>query len=155
MYTVERMITRDVTEQRAVNQAIDAMRDGNLNCDITDSSTGEVMFTYRNGNVQYVQGNFARTILSYLGVDFQGNIVYNKYIKRKRGKNMFRLISELHRILNYCKGFSAGTSSACDNAMIVQFEGKSYKVTFEELDSLDMDDFDELCCYTQSLAYSN
>lgn len=69
MYTVERMITRDVTEQRAVNQAIDAMRDGNLNCDIIDSSTGEVMFTYRNGNVQYIQGNFARTILSYLGVD--------------------------------------------------------------------------------------
>lgn len=62
------------------------------------------------------------------------------------------LISELHRILNYCKNFSAGISSACDNAMIVQFENRVYKVTFEELDKLNMNDFDELCYYAQKLS---
>lgn len=62
------------------------------------------------------------------------------------------LISEIHRILNYCKNFSAGISSACDNAIIVQFEGKSYKVTFEELDRLSMSEFDELSYYLKNIS---
>lgn len=43
------------------------------------------------------------------------------------------LIVNMHAVLNLIKDFVVGCSSASDDQMIVDYKGKRYMVTFEEL----------------------
>lgn len=53
---------------------------------------------------------------------------------------MRELIIEMHRVLNFIKGFVAGYGTNSDNKMMIDYKGKRYMVTFEELcDSNDED----------------
>ena len=62
--------------------------------------------------------------------------------KLLRGMVMIELISRLHRILSYIKGFAAGYGSPSNNQMMIDHNGKRYMVTFEELcDAEDEDMF--------------
>ena len=45
---------------------------------------------------------------------------------------MFPFIINLHRVLNYIKGFNAGYSTSIGNKMIIEYEGKTYFAKFEE-----------------------
>lgn len=46
---------------------------------------------------------------------------------------MKELIVNVHAVLNFIKDFVAGRSSASDDQMIVDYKGKRYMITFEEL----------------------
>ena len=46
---------------------------------------------------------------------------------------MGELIVEIHRILSFIKGFVAGCSSLSSDQMMIDYKGKRYMVTFEEL----------------------
>ena len=35
----------------------------NFSIDITDGDTGEVLFTFNHGNIEYIEGNFARLLI--------------------------------------------------------------------------------------------
>lgn len=35
----------------------------NFSIDITDGETGEVLFAFNRGNVEYIEGNFARLLI--------------------------------------------------------------------------------------------
>lgn len=35
----------------------------NFSIDITDGETGEVLFTFNHGNVEYIEGSFARLLI--------------------------------------------------------------------------------------------
>lgn len=55
---------------------------------------------------------------------------------------MKKLIIEIHTILNFIKDFEAGYSTFVDDQMMVDYKGKRYMVTLEELcDSDDEDMF--------------
>ena len=46
---------------------------------------------------------------------------------------MQKLIIKMHNILSCVKGFSTGYSSASNDQMMIDYEGKRYVATFEEL----------------------
>jgi hypothetical protein len=46
---------------------------------------------------------------------------------------MIELIINIHRILNLMKDFVAGYGSSSSDQMMVDYKGKRYMVTFEEL----------------------
>lgn len=47
------------------------------------------------------------------------------------------LINDIHRILNLMKDFVAGYGSLSSDQMMVDYKGKRYMVTFEELCDVD------------------
>lgn len=53
---------------------------------------------------------------------------------------MNELIIEMHRILNYIKNFVAGYSSLVNGQMMVDYKGKRYMITVEELCDADDED---------------
>lgn len=53
---------------------------------------------------------------------------------------MRELISEAHRILNLIKGFVAGYSSRSPDQMMIDYKGKRYMLTFEELCEVEDED---------------
>ena len=55
---------------------------------------------------------------------------------------MRELISNMHTVLNLMKDFIAGYSSRSDEQMMIDYKGKRYMLTFEEL--CDADDEDML-----------
>ena len=38
---------------------------GNYKVELMDSNTGEILFTYENGSVTWIEGNFARELLDW------------------------------------------------------------------------------------------
>lgn len=50
---------------------------------------------------------------------------------------MMELINDIHRILNLMKDFVAGYGSLSSDQMMVDYKGKRYMVTFEELCDVD------------------
>lgn len=44
-----------------------------------------------------------------------------------------QLIIEINMVLNLIKGFVSGYSSASDNKMMIDYRGKRYLATFEEV----------------------
>lgn len=56
---------------------------------------------------------------------------------------MKELIIDMHTILNLVKGFNAGHSSRSSDQMMVDYKGKRYMVTFEELCDTDEEDMFE------------
>lgn len=50
------------------------------------------------------------------------------------------LIIEIHTILNFIKGFEAGYSTSSNNQMMIDYRGKRYMVTFEELCDVEDED---------------
>lgn len=55
---------------------------------------------------------------------------------------MIELIINIHRILNFAKDFVAGYSTRSNDQMMIDYKGKRYMVTFEELcDTEDEDMF--------------
>lgn len=67
-----------------------------------------------------------------------------KTFKRRflRGNDMRELIANMHMILNLMKDFVAGYSSRSDDQMMIDYKGKRYMLTFEEL--CDVEDEDML-----------
>lgn len=55
---------------------------------------------------------------------------------------MRELISNMHTVLNLMKDFVAGYSSRSDEQMMIDYKGKRYMLTFEEL--CDVEDEDML-----------
>ena len=43
------------------------------------------------------------------------------------------IISEVHRVLNFIKGFVVGYSTRSCDQMMIDYKGKRYMLTFEEL----------------------
>lgn len=55
---------------------------------------------------------------------------------------MKQLIIELHTVLNYIKNFKTGYSTLINDQMMIDYKGKRYMVTLEELcDANDEDMF--------------
>lgn len=50
---------------------------------------------------------------------------------------MRELIDYIHRILNHLKCFMAGYSTSVSDQMMIDYKGKRYMVTFEELCNAD------------------
>lgn len=52
--------------QDAIDHAIDCMlsKDSGASCEIIESDTGELLFQYKNGNVDYIEGGFARDMIN-------------------------------------------------------------------------------------------
>jgi hypothetical protein len=46
---------------------------------------------------------------------------------------MFRLVHKIYSILNEIKKFEAGYSTANTSQLIIQYEGKNYRLDFTEL----------------------
>ena len=58
------------------------------------------------------------------------------------GGFMKQLIIELHTVLNYIKNFETGYNTLINNQMMIDYKGKRYMVTLEELcDANDEDMF--------------
>ena len=53
---------------------------------------------------------------------------------------MRELIIEIHRVLNLIKGFIVGYSTSSSNQMMIDYKGKRYMVTFEELCDVEDED---------------
>ena len=53
---------------------------------------------------------------------------------------MRELISNMHTVLNLMKDFVAGYSSRSDEQMMIDYKGKRYMLTFEELCDTDDED---------------
>lgn len=53
---------------------------------------------------------------------------------------MTQLIIEINMVLNLIKGFVSGYSSASDNRMMIDYRGKRYLATFEEVCDVDDED---------------
>lgn len=53
---------------------------------------------------------------------------------------MRELISNMHTVLNLMKDFVAGYSSRSDEQMMVDYKGKRYMLTFEELCNVEDED---------------
>lgn len=53
---------------------------------------------------------------------------------------MRELMCDTHRILNLMKDFVAGYSSRSDNQMMIDYKGKRYMLTFEELCNVEDED---------------
>lgn len=56
---------------------------------------------------------------------------------------MVELIIKLHEILNLMKGFVAGYGSKYNDQMMIDYKGKRYMVTFEELCDTDEEEMFE------------
>ena len=57
-----------------------------------------------------------------------------------RGINMKELIINIHTVLNLMKDFVAGYSAKSCDQMMIDYKGKRYMVTFEELCDADEED---------------
>lgn len=70
MYTVvDRFETDYEVTQELIAHVVDCIfcDDGSrAQCEVVDGNTGEVLFTYRNGNVTYIEGEFAKQILRFI-----------------------------------------------------------------------------------------
>lgn len=53
---------------------------------------------------------------------------------------MRKLIIEIHTILNFIKDFESGYSTSSNNQMMIDYKGKRYMVTFEELCDVEDED---------------
>ena len=53
---------------------------------------------------------------------------------------MKKLIIDIHTVLNLMKDFVAGYSSSSSDQMMIDYKGKRYMVTFEELCSVEDED---------------
>jgi hypothetical protein len=53
---------------------------------------------------------------------------------------MKKLIIDIHTILNFMKDFVAGYSTKSSDQMMIDYKGKRYMVTFEELCDVDDED---------------
>ena len=53
---------------------------------------------------------------------------------------MRELIMDIHRILNLMKDFDAGYSSRSSDQMMIDYKGKRYMLTFEELCNVEDED---------------
>ena len=53
---------------------------------------------------------------------------------------MKQLIIEIHTILNFIKNFEAGYSTLINDQMMIDYKGKRYMVTLEELCDADDED---------------
>ena len=53
---------------------------------------------------------------------------------------MIELIGEVHRVLNFIKGFIAGYSTRSCDQMMIDYKGKRYMLTFEELCDVEDED---------------
>lgn len=53
---------------------------------------------------------------------------------------MKQLIIEIHTILNFIKDFEAGYSTSSNDQMMIDYKGKRYMVTFEELCDVEDED---------------
>lgn len=53
---------------------------------------------------------------------------------------MKKLIIEVHTILNFMKDFAAGYSTESSDQMMIDYKGKRYMVTFEELCDVEDED---------------
>lgn len=61
---------------------------------------------------------------------------------------MKELIFDIHTILNYIKDFVAGYSTRSSDQMMIDYKGKRYMLTFEELcDAEDEDMFETMDKY--------
>ena len=58
--------------QNAIDHAIDCMlsNDRGASCEIIDGDTGELLFQYTNGNVEYIEGGFARGIVGAIAHNY-------------------------------------------------------------------------------------
>lgn len=56
---------------------------------------------------------------------------------------MRELIIDIYTILNYTKDFNAGCSSRSSDQMMIDYKGKRYMATFEELCNADDEDMFE------------
>jgi hypothetical protein len=67
MYNItHHFITHTREYQHAIDYAIDSMffHDTNSRYEIIDDDTGELLFDYKNGNVEYIKGSFAQNIIN-------------------------------------------------------------------------------------------
>lgn len=67
MYNITDHFTTPKREyQDAIDHAIDWMlsNDKGVCCEIIDGDTGELLFQYTNGNVEYIEGGFARDMVN-------------------------------------------------------------------------------------------
>lgn len=67
MYNItDHFITPTREYQHAIDHAIDCMffHDTMSRCEIIDDDTGELLFDYKNGNVEYIEGSFAQNIIN-------------------------------------------------------------------------------------------
>ena len=53
---------------------------------------------------------------------------------------MRKLIIEIHTILNFIKDFDVGYSTASNDQMMIDYKGKRYMATFEELCDVEDED---------------
>lgn len=53
---------------------------------------------------------------------------------------MRELIINIHRILNFVKDFEAGYSTSSSDQMMIDYKGKRYMLTFEELCNIEDED---------------
>ena len=51
-----------------------------------------------------------------------------------------QLIIEMNMVLNLIKGFTAGYSTSSDNKMMIDYRGKRYIATFEEVCNVEDED---------------
>lgn len=59
---------------------------------------------------------------------------------------MSELIVRIHMILNLIKDFTAGCSGASNDQMMIDYKGKRYMVTFEELCDIEEEDMYRTMC---------
>ena len=67
MYNITDHFTTPKREYKdAIDHAIDWMlsNDTGACCEIIDGDTGELLFQYKNGNVDYIEGGFARDMVN-------------------------------------------------------------------------------------------
>lgn len=55
-------------------------------------------------------------------------------------ENIRKLIIDIHKILNLMKDFTAGHSTESPDQMMIDYQGKRYMVTFEELCDVEDDE---------------
>lgn len=53
---------------------------------------------------------------------------------------MRELMTKIHTVLNLIKDFAAGYSSSSSDQMMIDYKGKRYMVTFEELCNVEDED---------------
>lgn len=61
---------------------------------------------------------------------------------------MSELIVRIHMILNLIKDFTAGCSGASNDQMMIDYKGKRYMITLEELCDIEEEDmYSTMCRY--------
>ena len=73
MYNITDHFTTPKREYKdAIDHAIDCMfsNDTGACCEIIDGDTGELLFQYKNGNVEYIEGGFARGIVGAIAHNY-------------------------------------------------------------------------------------